>query len=218
MASPRGAGPTVAVLFVIASVLTAGCDTGDGRTLRPPAPGATAPALPASTTATTAAAVIGPPVGSEESGALVLASPAIFEAQAIPSRYACDGENVSPPLSWSGVPAGTVELAITVRDPDAPDGDFVHWVVTGLDPLLAGIGEGALPEGAVEARNDTSEFGWFGPCPPEGSTHRYVFTLYALSVPSGVAAGADAIAAIAALEEAPAATAVLTATYGRASS
>jgi len=211
MASPRLVGGALVVL----ALAVAGCDTGDGRTLRSPPPGATAPPLATSSTSSSVPAVIGPPVGSEEASALALTSPVVLGGQAIPARYTCDGEHVSPPLAWTGVPGGTVELALTVRDPDAADGDFVHWVVTGLDPALTGIGEGAVPEGAVEARNDTSEFGWFGPCPPPGETHRYVFTLFALSAPSGVGTTAGATEAIAALESTPGLTATLIASYER---
>lgn len=201
-------------LVVVLALLT-GCDTGDGRELRPPPPGATAPPLPSSTTSTDAGAVIGPPVGSEEEVVnLALSSPAFVAGGDIPVEHTCDGDNVSPPLTWTGVPAGTVELAVTVIDNDVPDGEFVHWVVTGLDPALSGIGAGAVPEGAVEARNDTSEFGWFGPCPPDNETHAYSFTLYALQAPSGVTRGAGAPEALAAIRPVPSVAANLTALYG----
>jgi len=215
MASPpRRSARAAARLVALAALVAGGCDTGDGRELQHPAPGATAPPLPTSSSATSAPAA-GPAVGSESAATLALTSPAFGEGSAIPARYAsCDGDNVSPPLAWAGVPAGTVELALVVRDPDAPDGDFVHWVVTGLSPGLAAIGEGAVPDGAVEARNDTSEYGWFGPCPPAGETHRYTFTLYALGSPSGVAPGADGADAIAAVEASSMAAATLTATFG----
>ena len=208
--------PSQRAAFLVCAVIVstgalAGCDTGDGRTLADPPPGATVPPLP--TTSTTGAAVVNPPVGSEEATTMVLASPAFGSGQPIPSRYACEGDNVSPPLAWSEVPAGTVELALTVVDPDASGGQFVHWAVAGLDPALPGLDEGSVPETAVEARNDSSEFGWFGPCPPAGETHRYVFTLYALSAASGVAegiAGADAVQEIAV---APGEAATLTGTF-----
>jgi Raf kinase inhibitor-like YbhB/YbcL family protein len=156
--------------------------------------------MPPSSTATTAAAL--PPVGSaEEASPLVLGSEAFTSSQPIPARFACTGDpGTSPPLAWSGVPAGTVELALTVVDVSTPD-QFVHWVVAGLDPNLLGIDEGSVPEGAVEARNDSSEFGWFGPCPPAGETHTYLFTLFALTAPSGVSdlsGGPEAVALIAA--------------------
>jgi Raf kinase inhibitor-like YbhB/YbcL family protein len=208
MSSPRR---LAVALLVVATV--AACDTDDGRTLRPPPPGVTAPPLPTSTTSTTAGAVIGPPVGSEAVAALVLESSAFGQGAAIPTPYTCDadGGGVSPPLNWSAIPAGTVELALTVRDPDAPSGDFVHLVVAGIDPSVLGVGEGGLPETAVVVQP------WIGPCPPTGETHHYVFTLFALNTPSGVDAGGDTAAAIAALEAAGGARAMLTGTYRRPS-
>lgn len=165
----------------------AACDTGDGRELAAPPPGVTAPPLVEATTATTAGAV-NPPVGSSDSGSLVLSSGAFGEGGAIPVRFTCAGEDLSPPLTWSGVPTGTVELAITVVDVTTSE-QFVHWVVTGIDPTVLGFAEGGVPEGAVEARGSASVFGWSGPCPPPGETHSYVFSLHALTAASGVAAG-----------------------------
>lgn len=201
------AGAVVGVLAVVA----VGCDTGDGRALADPEPGATAPPLLTTTV----------PVPSSQEGlgtvpdpaGLLLGSPAFAGDGEIPTRYTCDGDNVSPPLGWVNVPAGTVELALTVVDPDAPSGQFVHWVIAGLDPALGGLEEGEVPETAVEARNDTSEFGWFGPCPPAGEKHNYVFTLFALSEPSGVAAGAGGQDAIDLIATTPGRATILTGTY-----
>jgi Raf kinase inhibitor-like YbhB/YbcL family protein len=203
--------PIVVGAVALALVAAAGCDTDDGRTLAEPPPGATAPPRPTGTT-TSSTVVVNPPVGSEEGGP-VLGSPAFGSGLAIPDRYACGGDNVSPPLGWTGLPAGTVELALTVVDPDAPGGQFVHWVVTGIDPGLTGLDEDAVPEGAIEARNDTSEFGWFGPCPPPGETHNYVFTLFALAQPSGVVAGTSGQDAIRQIAATPGAAATLTGTF-----
>lgn len=194
---------------LLAGLALAACDTGDGRTLRPPAPGVTAPELPTSSTSTTAAAVIGPPVGSEEQPPLVLTSPAFAPGAAIPERFSCDGADVSPPLQWEGVPAGTVELAVVVRDPDAPSGEFVHWVVVAIDPVVTGFGEGGLPETAVEIHS------WRGPCAPPGETHTYLFDLYALTAPSGTVEGDDLGVALAAIESSPGTSATMTATFGR---
>jgi Raf kinase inhibitor-like YbhB/YbcL family protein len=196
---------TLALAVVL--VAAAGCGD-DGRDLRPPAEGATVP----TTATTTPSAQANPPVGSSDpSGALRLTSPAFEDGAAIPARHSCEGENVSPPLEWVGVPVSAVEVALTVTDPDA--GSFVHWVVGALDPALGGLAEGVVPPGAVEARNQTTEFGWFGPCPPAGPAHRYVFTLYALTETVGLetgVSGADAIAAIAAT---PGVATTLTGTY-----
>ena len=122
--------------------------------------------------------------------AIVLTSPAFADGAAIPDRYTKDEDNVPPPLKWSGVPNGAAELALTVHDPDAPDGTFVHWVLTGLSPELRGL-DGMALRSATEARNSWDEVGYGGPKPPPGDEpHRYVFTLYALGRPSGV--GPDA--------------------------
>jgi Raf kinase inhibitor-like YbhB/YbcL family protein len=108
-----------------------------------------------------------------------LESSAFENAQAIPSRHSCDGEDLSPPLRWSNVPEGTRSLALVVDDPDAPGGVFTHWVAGGLDPGADGLGEGeAAPR---EGQNDFGTTGYRGPCPPPGhGRHRYVFRLYAL--------------------------------------
>ena len=106
----------------------------------------------------------------------------------IPSQYTCEGRDQSPPLAWSGVPAGTRSLALIVDDPDAPDPDaprmtWVHWVVYNLPPASSGLVAGAsntgLPAGTLEGLNDWQRKGYGGPCPPIGR-HRYVFKLYAL--------------------------------------
>jgi Raf kinase inhibitor-like YbhB/YbcL family protein len=204
MSSPRR---RVGVLLALLAL--AGCDTDDGRTLDPPAPGATAPPLATSTTPTTA--TLGtPPVGSGEALALTLESPDFVDGGPIPQVHSsCDGENLSPALTWSGVAPDTVELAITVVDPDAPGEPFVHWVVTGIDPIVTGFGDGGLPESALPVQP------WTGPCPPFGSTHSYVVTLYALTEPAGVTPDAGVDTALGALESTPGPTATLRGTYTR---
>ena len=193
------------------ALAAAGCDIDDGRALAEPAPGATAPPMPVESTATTTAVL--PPVGSADDGTqMQLASAAFLASQPIPAQYACTGPaGTSPPLAWTGVPAGTVELAITMVDVSTPD-QFVHWVVAGLDPNLLGLDEGSVPETAVEARNDSSEFGWFGPCPPAGETHTYLFTLFALTTASGVAEGTGGPEAVAQIAATPGVAATLAGT------
>lgn len=205
----RRSAIALGILAVLA--LAPGC-SHDGRYLRPPAPGATAPTTPPTSVASTlGSSVINPPVGSNGSAesTLRVTSTAFADGGEIPARYSCTGDNVSPPLEWTGVPADAVELAITMIDPDAPGG-FVHWVLAGLDATATGLDEGAFPEGAVEARNDTSEFGWFGPCPPKGETHHYVLTLYALRTHLGLRPGVGGPDAIAAITASPADAAILT--------
>ncbi len=102
----------------------------------------------------------------------------------IPAAYTCDGQDVSPPLSWSGAPAGTTSFALISDDPDAPGGSWVHWVLWNL-PAGAGAleenvpGKHTLPNGARQGTTDFRRIGYGGPCPPSG-THRYYFRLYAL--------------------------------------
>jgi len=110
--------------------------------------------------------------------ALVLTSPAFGNGAAIPVRFTCDGRDVSPPLHWTAPPAGTRSLSLTVVDPDAPSGHFVHWRASGLAPSSRGLGQGR--HAPREAANDAGTEGWTGPCPPPGPAHRYVFTLRAL--------------------------------------
>ena len=119
---------------------------------------------------------------------ITISSSAFVPGAAIPSKYTCDGVDVSPPLEWSGVPDTTMSLALIVDDPDAPDPAapkrrFVHWVLYNIPPdargLAEGAGAGGLPPGAREGTNDFKRSGYGGPCPPIGR-HRYFFTLYAL--------------------------------------
>jgi Raf kinase inhibitor-like YbhB/YbcL family protein len=115
-----------------------------------------------------------------------LSSPAFAPHHAIPLRHTCEGEDLAPPLQWSGVPARTASLALIVDDPDAPDPaapqcTWVHWVLYNIPPSAGGLPAGGwpLPPGARDGTNDWHLSGWRGPCPPIGR-HRYVFKLYAL--------------------------------------
>lgn len=115
-----------------------------------------------------------------------LTSKAFHDGDEIPMKYTVEGLDISPPLTWSGVPAGTHSLAIVVEDPDAPDPDkpattpWVHWVVSDLPPHLDGLPEDVrgLRHGHIGV-NDWQNAAWNGPSPPKG-THRYVFRLYAI--------------------------------------
>lgn len=125
---------------------------------------------------------------------LVLTSSAFADGQPIPTKYTCEGEDVSPPLAWSGVPAGAKSLALIVDDPDAPDPKaprmtWVHWVVIDVPPNTGGLAEGAgsggLPAGAIVGINDWKRQTYGGPCPPIGR-HRYFHKLYALDTLLGL--------------------------------
>ncbi|MGD9929954.1 MAG: YbhB/YbcL family Raf kinase inhibitor-like protein [Mangrovibacterium sp.] len=112
-------------------------------------------------------------------------SSAFDEGATIPKKYTCDGPNVSPPLRWSGVPAGTKTLALICDDPDAPVGTWVHWVIWNLPTATTELAEHVPPvelltNGAHQGKNDFRKIGYGGPCPPRGS-HRYFFSLFALN-------------------------------------
>jgi Raf kinase inhibitor-like YbhB/YbcL family protein len=143
-----------------------------------------------------------------------LASSAFAVGQPIPRRHSCEGENVSPPLSWKDVPEGATSLALIVDDPDAPRGTFTHWLGWGLDPVADGLGEA---EGApVEGRNDFGETGYRGPCPPPGhGPHRYFFRLHALEAELELAPDASADEVEQALAGRSVAVAELMGTYER---
>jgi Raf kinase inhibitor-like YbhB/YbcL family protein len=111
-----------------------------------------------------------------------ISSGAFRDHEAIPRKYTCEGEDVSPPLRIESTPGGTKALALIVDDPDAPGGIFDHWLVWNLDPLTTELAEGAIGDdlgGALEGKNSFGGIGYRGPCPPSG-THRYRFQAYAL--------------------------------------
>jgi Raf kinase inhibitor-like YbhB/YbcL family protein len=114
---------------------------------------------------------------------LAVLSAAFVMGAPLPERYAC--ANFSPPLSWGEVPANTQSIAILCDDPDAPVGDWVHWVLFNLPPDTRSLPENvareaALPGEAVQGVNDYHRIGYDGPCPPPGQTHRYFYKVFAL--------------------------------------
>jgi len=109
-----------------------------------------------------------------------LSSPEFTNMEEIPPRFTCDGDGVSPTLEISDVPEKTESLVLVVDDPDAPRGDFVHWVLFNIDPRIAAIPEGTVPPNSVQAATSAGKRGYVPPCPPSG-THRYFFRLYALN-------------------------------------
>ena len=145
---------------------------------------------------------------------LVLTSPEFKDGGAIPRRFTCDAENVSPPLSWSGAPAGAVTLALVMDDPDARG--FVHWVVYGIPPGTQGLAEGSLPSDARQGANGRNQDQWAGPCPPVGSApHHYRFTLTAVSKSLALAPGATAAQVKAAMAGSIIGQGLLVGLYGR---
>ena len=110
--------------------------------------------------------------------------------QAIPDRYTCEGEDLSPPLMWSGVPDEARSLVLIVDDPDAPGGTFTHWLGWRIDPAMGGIAEGE--SAPSEGENGFGGTGYRGPCPPPGhGPHRYFFRLYALGEEPDLPPGAE---------------------------
>lgn len=97
----------------------------------------------------------------------------------IPAKYTCDGENISPPLSFSEIPEDAKSLVLIVDDPDAPGGTWTHWLVFNIDPKANGIAENSVPKDGIEGMTSFGKKGYGGACPPSG-THRYFFKLYAL--------------------------------------
>ena len=127
---------------------------------------------------------------------LKLSSPAFNNGGYIPTRYTCDGENISPPLVWKDIPKNTKSLVLIVHDPDAPVGDFTHWVVYEIPPTFKGL-PAAVPRTPIvfkvvkQGYNDFGFIGYGGPCPPPwDGAHRYFFELYALDYSPSIPPGA----------------------------
>jgi Raf kinase inhibitor-like YbhB/YbcL family protein len=160
-------------------------------------------------------------------GAFALASPTLAEGQTVPEAhvyngYGHHGKNLSPELSWTGVPAGTRSFAVTMFDPDAPRrGGWWHWLVIDIPANVTHLPEGAkpgrgLPPDAIQIVNDFGVGDYGGPAPPPGKPHRYIFTVYALKVAKlGLGAGASIAEASAAIEKNSLGHASITGLYGR---
>jgi len=119
-----------------------------------------------------------------------ITSSAFTQGQPIPKKHSGDGVDVSPPLAWSNLPANTKELALICDDPDAPNGDWVHWVIYKIPADAKGLSEGVTrnaklkePAGALQGKNSWPSTGYRGPMPPPGKVHHYYFKLYALDAP-----------------------------------
>ena len=128
---------------------------------------------------------------------LTLVSEAFEPGGAIPTRYTCDGEDTSPPFSWTGVPPNVAVFALTMElaidGPDFLREVFVHWLLFNIPADVRRLAAGVptvprLENGAVQARNDFDRIGYSGPCPPPGQLHHYRFTLYALEAPLNLSA------------------------------
>jgi Raf kinase inhibitor-like YbhB/YbcL family protein len=139
----------------------------------------------------------GTQAGKGATGAELQVESSAFEAEGtIPQRHTCDGDDVSPPLSWSEAPPGTKSLVLICDDPDAPLRTWVHWVLFNLPPTARSLTEHVPAVEVVEGvgthgTNSWGRFGYGGPCPPKGPAHHYYFRLYALDEPLELEAGAS---------------------------
>lgn len=173
--------PSVAILLLVSAVI--GCDNKSAN-VQPTVP---APEKKAEAFSEPAEKAPGPAEKEEEKVAIEIRSDAFQHEGEIPTKYTCEGEDISPPLSWANLPDKTRSLALIVDDPDAPDPKapkmtWVHWVLFNIPPDATALGEGVkeLPAGARSGLNDWKKTGYGGPCPPIGR-HRYFHKLYALS-------------------------------------
>ncbi|NPA06273.1 MAG: YbhB/YbcL family Raf kinase inhibitor-like protein [Chloroflexi bacterium] len=151
----------------------------------------------------------------QASPALQLQSPAFEHQGPIPRRYTCDGEDISPPLTWGPAPKATRSWVLIMDDPDAPAGTWDHWIVYDIPAEVTQLVEGATPPGR-QGRNSWGRIGYGGPCPPPGPPHHYVFRIYALDIPSlGLPEGATKAQVLQAMQDHILAQATLIGTYGR---
>jgi Raf kinase inhibitor-like YbhB/YbcL family protein len=150
---------------------------------------------------------------------MIIRSPAFANNSPIPQKYTCDGENVSPPIEWSDVPSTARTVALVCDDPDAPKGDFVHWVLFNVPSDEGHLPERVstkpqLPDGARQGKNDFGKVGYGGPCPPDG-THHYRFTLYAVDTELDVPAISTRDEVLKSMKDHVLGSAQLTGTYTR---
>lgn len=175
MSTARSTERTRIVTGLVAAVTlgatVAGCSTDDGRQLDPPV-------FPPPATTVPVATLPGSEPTAPVAAPLRLVAP-WRDGAPVPIRHTCDGDDLSPALTWSDVPLDAVELAVTVTDLDAPQ--FVHWVVLGISVDTTGMAEGTTPDGAFAWPNGSGSAEYAGPCPPPGEEHRYLFTVHALN-------------------------------------
>ena len=214
------------IATVLGMVLLAACDSGDGKTLRntvvpttiPPPDTEPLESLPLDEVVESSALPIVPTELVD--GPMELIGP-WREGAPIDGLYTCEGDDISPALSWLAVPDGAVDMAIVMVDDDASDvaageDPFVHWVVAGLDPGSITLTEGEVPLGAIQATNSFGAIGWTGPCPPAGDgPHDYRFTLHALIQQAELGDGVPGDEILPYLEDLTIATAEVTGTYER---
>jgi Raf kinase inhibitor-like YbhB/YbcL family protein len=160
------------------------------------------------------------PTETADAAEFTLSSNAFQQEEPIPERYTCEGANVSPDLSWENAPEETESFALIVDDPDAPAGTFTHWLIFDLTADTTFLPENIEvterpAAGGVQGTNDGSRNGYTGPCPPSGSPHRYVFTLYALDGELGLEPGVSKAEIVTAMDDHILAETSLTGTFER---
>ena len=182
----------------LATALLAGCggaqnttSTTAGSPARPAAQSSTATSPTAtSTTPTSTSAASATSTTATLAGGFHLSSPAFGAGAEIPATFTCDGADISPPLTFTGIPPGTRELVLVMRDAEAPGGNFVHWALAGIPPTIVGLPSGGVPGLVSPGVNSFGTLGYRGPCPPPGATpHHYVLSLSALATASGLSPG-----------------------------
>ena len=186
-----------AACSAVALVGLSACDTGDGTTLRDPTAPTTQPepTLPPETTLPGDAEIADPAIidtapttlpasdvdDATPPAGLNVSTPFV-DGSTIELRYTCDGSNAAPPISWTGIPEGTQEIAIALVDEtDITNGrPFINWVMTGIDPETAGIDENEVPPGAVQALNFFGDVGYTGPCPDPAFSSDFTLSVFAI--------------------------------------
>jgi hypothetical protein len=157
---------------------------------------------------------------SNHKKAILIASAAFGDGGGIPLQYTADGRNDSPPLEWGDPPEGTRSFALVCDDPDAPRGNFTHWLLWNLSPEKRHLDTGMAPAvsvdgGARQGKNGFGRLGYGGPSPPPGPQHRYLFKLYALDTTLGLDGGANRDQLLEAMRNHVIAEGILTGMYGR---
>ncbi|MCU1502971.1 MAG: hypothetical protein JWM12_2325 [Ilumatobacteraceae bacterium] len=206
---------TIVPTTTVAGAFQGGLDpaAGDGEFTTPTGD------LAVDASATTTTAAVGAATTTTAAGAAASTLPrgsAVApwrDGSAIDARYTCDGENISPPMSWTRAPTGTVEIALTMTDEQAPG--YVHWAVAGIDPAITSVPESTALDGAIVATNSAGAVGYTGPCPPQGQTHTYELTVHFLGAQTELGDGAAGADMLVAIQSNTIASAVLTGTYTR---
>lgn len=146
-----------------------------------------------------------------------ITSTSFLDQGAIPTLYTCDGKNISPEMAWTNPPPNTKAFALVVSDPDAPKGIFYHWIVYNIPAATKELPEGLaqLPKGAQLSVNHFNKLTYAGPCPPKGTVHNYLYTLYALNQPIAVDPKATPAEIVSAIKANQIKSVVITAIYSR---